>query len=67
MTDEGNAGTMKSDDIFKRAGSRWQQIFLIVSAAVFVIALGVGGYFIMSNTAISEDRIRADSRLRYCA
>ncbi len=57
MTDEGNAGMMKSDDIYKKTGSRWQRIFLIASAAVFVAALGAGGWFLMGNSAVSEDRI----------
>lgn len=58
MADEGSTGRIKSDDInIKKTGSRWQKVFLIASAAVFVIGIGVLAFFIMGNTGIGEDRI----------
>lgn len=57
MTDEGTKGINKSADKSKKTSSRRQKIFLIASAAVFVIALGVAAFFFLGNTSISEDRI----------
>lgn len=57
MTDEVTKGISKSADKSKKTSSRRQKIFLIASAAVFVVGLGVAAFFFLGNTAISEDRI----------